>query len=143
VSFGELWPGIDVLDEAVLKGTSVVPAQEPLGGEASHSCGRLQGSRRKGEGSLCVDRRALVDGAPGSSSAPSRSCVGGSMKNKAAQILANAYGAISPQMRCSFVDRQYSPSTGMDRSEWEIILGELIHMGLLVKQEPISKGEDQ
>jgi hypothetical protein len=31
VSFGELWTGIDVLDDASLKGTSVVPAQEPLG----------------------------------------------------------------------------------------------------------------
>jgi hypothetical protein len=45
-------------------------------------------------------------------------------------------------MRCSFVDRQYSPSTGMDRSEWEIILGELIHMGFLAKQEHVSEGGD-
>jgi hypothetical protein len=92
---------------------------------------------------LCIDRKAPVDGAPSSSSAPSRSCDGGSAKNKAAQILANASWAIPCQMRRSFVDRQYSPSTGMDRSEWEIILGEHIRMGLLVKQEPISKGEDQ
>jgi hypothetical protein len=50
------------------------------------------------------------------------------MKNKVVQILADASRVISPRMRHSFVDRQYSPSTGMDRSEWEIILGELIRM---------------
>jgi hypothetical protein len=44
-------------------------------------------------------------------------------------------------MKHSFVDRQYSPSTGMDCSEWENILEELIHMGFLVKREPVSKGE--
>jgi hypothetical protein len=41
-------------------------------------------------------------------------------------------------MRRSFVDRRYSPSTGMDLSEWEIILDELIHMGYIVKEEPDS-----
>jgi hypothetical protein len=46
-------------------------------------------------------------------------------------------------MKCLFVDRQYSPSTGADRSEWEIVLEELIRMGFLVKHEPISEGEDQ
>jgi hypothetical protein len=43
-------------------------------------------------------------------------------------------------MKHSFVDRQYLPSTGKDRSEWEIILEELIRMGLLVKHEPLSEG---
>jgi hypothetical protein len=46
-------------------------------------------------------------------------------------------------MRHLFVDRQYSPLTGMDRSEWEIILEQLICMGFLVKQEPVSEGEGQ
>jgi hypothetical protein len=46
-------------------------------------------------------------------------------------------------MRRSFVDRQYSPSTHMDRSEWEIILGELICMGFLVNHEPVSEGENE
>jgi hypothetical protein len=36
------------------------------------------------------------------------------------------------------VDRQYSPSTDMDRSEWEIILEELTHMGYIIKKEPDS-----
>jgi hypothetical protein len=30
-----------------------------------------------------------------------------------------------------------------DRSEWEIILEELIRMGFLVKHAPISKGENE
>jgi hypothetical protein len=64
------------------------------------------------------------------------------MKNKVVQILADASRVISPRMRHSFVDRQYSPSTSMDRSEWEIILGELIHMGFLEKLDPISEGDD-
>jgi hypothetical protein len=57
--------------------------------------------------------------------------------------MADAARAVSPRMRCSFVDRQYSPSTGMDRSEWEMILGELVHMGFLVKHEPVREGENE
>jgi hypothetical protein len=34
------------------------------------------------------------------------------------------------------MDRWYSPSTGMGRSEWEIILEELTRMGYIVKKEP-------
>jgi hypothetical protein len=30
----------------------------------------------------------------------------------------------------------------MDCNMWEIILEELIHMGLLVKPEPMSEGDD-
>jgi hypothetical protein len=65
------------------------------------------------------------------SSVPSRGCGGGSAKNKALRILDNASEVISPRMRRSFIDRQYSPSTGMDWSEWEIILEDLIHMDSL------------
>jgi hypothetical protein len=42
-------------------------------------------------------------------------------------------------MRRSFVDRQYSPMTGMAGSEWEIILEERICMGFLVKHELVSE----
>jgi hypothetical protein len=45
---------------------------------------------------------------------------------------------ILPHMRRSFVDRCFSPLTGMGLSEWEIILDELIHMGYIVKKEPDS-----
>jgi hypothetical protein len=38
-------------------------------------------------------------------------------------------------MQRLFVDRQYSPSTGMGLSEWEIILEELTRMGYIVKKE--------
>jgi hypothetical protein len=65
------------------------------------------------------------------------------VKNKAAHILADISGAISPWMRRSFVDRQYSPSTGMDRSELEIILEVLIRMGFLVKHEPVSESKGE
>jgi hypothetical protein len=64
------------------------------------------------------------------------------MKNKAAQILSTAPGAISPHMRRLFVDRQYSPSIGMDLCEWEIILDELNRMGYIVKKEPYSDGNE-
>jgi hypothetical protein len=37
VSVGELWPGIDVLDEGGLEGTSAVPAQEPRGDQILRS----------------------------------------------------------------------------------------------------------
>jgi hypothetical protein len=93
---------------------------------------------KKGDGSSRRGREVS-----GSSATPSRGCSGGSTKNKAAQILSDAAGAISPRMRHSFVDRQYSPSTSVYHSEWEIILGELIHMGFLVKHEPVSEGENE
>jgi hypothetical protein len=38
-------------------------------------------------------------------------------------------------MRRLFVDRRYSPSTGMGLSEWEVILEELTQMGYIVKEE--------
>jgi hypothetical protein len=66
----------------------------------------------------------LVDGAPCPSSVATKGYGGGSTKNKA------------------LVDRQYSHLTGMDLSEWEIILEELTCMGFIVKQETICKGDD-
>jgi hypothetical protein len=65
-----------------------------------------------------------------------------STKKKITQILSAALRAISPHMRRSFVDRQYSPSTGMDLSELVIILDELTHMGYIVKKEPDSDGNE-
>jgi hypothetical protein len=142
-SVGELWPGIDLLGEAGLEGTSVVPAPDLLGDQTLHPHVDPRGLRQQGEGGLCVNQKILVDGALGSSSTPPRGCGGGSAKNKAARILADASRMISPRMRRSFVDSQYSPSIGMNWSEWEIILGELTCMGLHVKREPISEDEDQ
>jgi hypothetical protein len=87
-------------------------------------------------------RRASQDDAHGPSSTPPIGCGGGSVRSKAAWILSDAPRAILPHMRRSFIDRQYSPSTGMDRSEWEIILEELTHMGYIVKQEPINETDN-
>jgi hypothetical protein len=89
----------------------------------------VEGNSRAGVGTLVCE-------APGLSTGLQRSCGRGSTKNKAAWILADFPRAISPRMRRSFVDRHYSPSIGINRSEWDIILGELIRMGYIVKQEP-------
>jgi hypothetical protein len=55
---------------------------------------------------------------------------------------AGTSGDISPHIEWSFVERRYSPSTDMDRSEWEIILKELLIMGLIVKEEVVSENDD-
>jgi hypothetical protein len=86
------------------------------------------------EGSSRAGGGTPVGGVPVLLSAPPSGCCGSSTRNKVVRILADASGVISPHMKHTFVDRQYSPSTGMDRSEWEIILEELIRMGFLVKQ---------
>jgi hypothetical protein len=120
--------------------TSAVLTQDPRRGAALHSHADLQGSKRMGEGSSRDSGDTSVNVVPGPSCAPpsGRS----SAKNKVARSLAHAFRAISPRMRCSFIDRQYSSLTGMDRSEWEIILEELIRMRFLVKKEPVSEGDD-
>jgi hypothetical protein len=71
---------------------------------------------RVNESASPTNKRTLMDDAPGPSSAPPRGRGHGraSARKKAAQILAAAPEAISPHMQRSFVDRQYSPSTGMD-----------------------------
>jgi hypothetical protein len=112
VSIGELLPGIDQFDEVGPYGSS------------------------------CAGKCTLVGGVLAPSSAPRSDCGVGSVRNKAAWILADASSAISPRMKHLFVHSQYSPSTGMDLSMWEIILEVLIHMGFLVKQEPLSEGDD-
>jgi hypothetical protein len=45
-------------------------------------------------------------------------------------------------MRRLFIDRQYSPSTGMDLSESEIILDERTRICYIVKKEPDSDGNE-
>jgi hypothetical protein len=80
----------------------------------------------------------LLGDAPGPSVALPKSRGKGSAMRKAMHILFGDPGAISLCMRKSFVDRQYSPSTGMGLSEWAIILEEVRHMGYIVKEEPAS-----
>jgi hypothetical protein len=71
---------------------------------------------------------------------------GGSANDKVTRILADSKmrtsSDISPRIKRSFVERRYSPSTGMDRSEWEIIVEQLLIMGLNVKEEVVSENDD-
>jgi hypothetical protein len=77
------------------------------------------------------------------SSAPPKGCDGDSAKIKATQILTDASGDISPRMKWPFAERQDSPSTGMDQSEWRIILEQILIMGLIVKEEVVSENGDK
>jgi hypothetical protein len=129
-SIGKLWPDIDELDEISREGTSVGGHQGGVPPEQG-SAPSIMGT---GSGVLAVAKRASTTGAPGPSSVVPRSCGRGSARDRAAWILSDILGAIAPRMRRSFVDRQYSTSTGMDRSEWENILDELTHMGYIVKK---------
>jgi hypothetical protein len=57
------------------------------------------GSKRTSEGTSRAARETSIDEALGPSSTPPRGCGGGSAKSKAAQILSDTLGAISPHMR--------------------------------------------
>jgi hypothetical protein len=126
-SIEELWPNIGKLDE-INHGATFVG--DFLGATL---CERRSSPSiaRVNEHFSSANKRVLMDDAPGSSSGLPR-CRGrgrDSVRKKATQILAAAPGVILPRMRRSFVDRQYSPSTGMDQNEWEIILEEYTCMG--------------
>jgi hypothetical protein len=126
-----LWPDIDKLDEINRAGTSI----GGLPGGMLHEQRSVPLVTGTSKNTKPATKRASLDGAPGPSTAPPRGYGRGSMRNKAVQIMSTASGAISPRMKRSFVDRQYSSSTGMDQSEWEIVLEELTHMGYIVKKE--------
>jgi hypothetical protein len=134
MSIGELSPNIDKLDEINREATFV----GDLPGGALHERSSSLSVVRVNERASPVNKRALMGVAPKLSSAPPRGRGRCSMRNKATQILSTAPRAISPCMQRSFVDTQYPPLTGMDRSEWEIILEELTRMGYIVKKEPDS-----
>jgi hypothetical protein len=143
VSIGGLWREINNLDEASCEGTSSTATQNHREDPASHPLSNSGGSKRKvREDVVHAAEKASLDETPGWSSAPPRGCVGGSVRSKATWILSDAPEAILPHMRRSFADRQYSPSTGMDQSEWEIILEDLTHMGYIVTEQPVSETDD-
>jgi hypothetical protein len=135
-SIGELWHDIDKLDE-INHGATFI-GDLPRG--MLHERNSLPSVAKVNERVSHANKRALMDDAPGSSSSPPRGRGRGSTRKKAARILSTAPGAISACMWRSFVDRQYSSSTGMDQSEWKIILEELTRMGYIVKREPDSDG---
>jgi hypothetical protein len=84
-----------------------------------------------------MGKGALLNDAPRPSNVLPKGCWKGSVKKKAVQIFSGAPGAISPRIWRSFVDRQYSPLTGMGLSEWE-----LTRMGYIVKKEADSDGNE-
>jgi hypothetical protein len=133
LSIGELCPDIDKLDEINHRATFMGGLLGGMLYEGSSSSSVVRVNERASP----ANKRTLMDDAPRPSSAPQRGhgCGWCSTRKKATQILASTLGAISPHMQSSFVDRQCSPSTGMDRSEWEIILEERTHTGYIIKRE--------
>jgi hypothetical protein len=138
MSIGELWLDIDKLDEINHRGLFAVDIPEVVPREERSRASVVKidkHARRKGKGAL------LNDGAGPSNILP-KGHEKGSVKRKAAQILSGAPTTISPRMRKSFENTQYSPSSGMGLSEWEIILEGLTRMGYIVKKEPDSDGNE-
>jgi hypothetical protein len=133
-SIGELWPDIDKLDEINHEATFI----GDLPGGALHERGSSLSVERVNKHVCPANKRTLMDDALKPSFALPRGHGRGSVRNKAARILLAATGAISPGMQRSFVDIQYSPSTSIDQSEWEIILEGLTHMSYIVKRESDS-----
>jgi hypothetical protein len=142
VSVGDLWPEIDSLDVTCREGTSVTAMRGHLEDPALLIQPRSDGSKPR-EGTLNTGKRASLDQASGSSYATLKGCGGGSARNKASRILSDAPRDISPRMKRPFVNRSYSPLTGMDISEWEMILEQLIIMGYVVKEVPASETDEQ
>jgi hypothetical protein len=85
---------------------------------------------------------AALKQALGRSFALKKGCGGSSAKGKATRILATSFSDISLCIKRSFAERRYSPSTGIDRSKWEIILEQHLIMGLIVKKEVVSENDD-
>jgi hypothetical protein len=75
-------------------------------------------SERIGDGTSRTDGGTLAGEALGPLVAPPGVCGGSSTRDRATRILPDTPESILPHMRQSFVDRQYSPLTGMDQSEW-------------------------
>jgi hypothetical protein len=134
MTIGDLWPEIDSLHEADCEGTFTTTTHSHLEASTSHPQLDARGSRReRWEGTRDVAKSALLDQALGPSFAAQKSYGRGSTKKKAARILSDIPRDILPHMKRSFAEKRYSPSTGMDQSEWEIILEQLIIMGYVVK----------
>jgi hypothetical protein len=130
-SMGKLWPDVDKLDEISREGSSGRDQR----GVLRERC-YVPSVMGTGSCVMPAARRASINDTPGPSFAPPRGHDGGSARSRAARIISDAPDAVSPPMQRSFIDWQYSLSTGMDHSEWKIILEELTHMGYIVKKEP-------
>jgi hypothetical protein len=104
VSIGELWAEMDMMDEISHGGNSAGNVSR----NAHHERRSLPLVEKTGERASRMDKGALLNDTPGPSNAQPRGRGRCSTKNKAVQILSATPGAISPRMRRSFVDRQYS-----------------------------------
>jgi hypothetical protein len=138
MSIGELWHDIHKLDEINRGGASTlnIPEVGLCEKKPQASVKKIdKHARRRGKG-------VLLDNASWSSNVLTKGYGKGSVKKKAEQILSGAPRAISPHMRRSFVDKQYTPSIGMGLSEWKISLEELTRVGYIVKKEPDSDGNE-
>jgi hypothetical protein len=91
-SIGELWPDIDKLDEINGGGGSVESILRNIPRDRSS----LPSVVRTNKNVRLVAKRAVVDDAPGPSTAPQRGSGRGSAKNRDTQILSAALRAISP-----------------------------------------------
>jgi hypothetical protein len=49
---------------------------------------------------------------------------------------------LQPIVKQSFQEGCYSPSTGMEMSEWQIMLEQLIAMGVVIKEEDVNIDSD-
>jgi hypothetical protein len=68
------------------------------------------------------------------------------MKIKTDRVLldaeARAFDELPSLVKQSFKDGRYSPSTGMEEWEWQIMLEQFIAMGVVVKDEVIYIDSD-
>ena len=119
------------------------------GGTATGTPGQLKASSRRrlrGEGRGTKKRARAKLGQRGGDEPRQISLRGSAFESrdvcstkKADKILADSEAGTSevlpPRIRDSFLEMRYSPSTGMERSEWEVIFEQFLSMGLIVKEE--------
>jgi hypothetical protein len=55
---------------------------------------------------------------------------------------AGGSGDLPPIVKKSVQEGRYSPSTGMEMSEWQIILEQFIMMGVVVKEQVVNIDSD-
>jgi hypothetical protein len=113
VSTRELWAEMDMMDEISHGRTSI----RNIPRNAHHERRSLPSVDKTSERASCANKGALLTDTSKPYNVQPIGHGKDSTKKKAAWILSAALGAISPHIRRSFVDRQYSPSIGMDQSE--------------------------
>jgi hypothetical protein len=68
------------------------------------------------------------------------------VKVRADRVLLDAEAAgsdkLPPLVKHSFKEGRYSPSTGMEEIEWQIILEQFIVVGVVIKDEVINIDSD-